>query len=51
MLASFLQVLLCSLQIIYRLSDTTFITLFLTIKILQASPSITSKASLSSSYY
>jgi hypothetical protein len=50
MLASSLQVLLYSLQTTYRLSDTIFVMLFLTAKILQASLSVTSKASLSSSH-
>jgi hypothetical protein len=49
--ASSLQVLLYSSQIAYRLCDTTFVILFPTAKILQASPSMTSRASLSSPHY
>jgi hypothetical protein len=51
MLASSLQVLPYSSQITYHLSDTIFIILFQTTKILQANPSVTSRASLSSSHY
>lgn len=48
--ASSLQVLPCSSQTAYRLSDTTFMILFQTVKILQASSSMTNGTSLSSTY-
>jgi len=50
MLVSSLQVLLYSLQTMYRLFDSIFIMLLLSIKTLQANLFATSSATLSSIY-